>query len=263
MSELKGATVLLTGADGGFGRQFSKQLLNAGSKLILSDREECVQSMRNAHDHRPDVLAVVGADLALNAGCDQLHAAVRNLGVSPDILINNAGIAFYGRPDLVPDGRVDRLMQINLLSPMRLSQLILPQMIERRRGHIVNISSVAGWIGGPGISAYCASKFGLRGFGESLATDLAQFNIRISTVYPWFSRTPILESEQFGVAQRRELPADLVTDPADVVDAMLKGIRADKEHIFPDAMARRIQFVKRYFPWLIPIMQNRLKKKTA
>jgi short-subunit dehydrogenase len=258
-----GATVLLTGADGGFGRQFSMQLLNAGSKLILSDRDECVDSLRSSYGDRPDVLTVIGADLSVNAGCDQLHDAVRNLGVSPDILINNAGIAFSGRPDLVPDGHVDRLMQINLLSPMRLSQLILPQMIERQRGHIVNISSVAGWIGGPGISAYCASKFGLRGFGESLATDLAEFNIRISTVYPWFSRTPILESEQFGVTERREVPADVVTDPADVVEAMLKGIRADKEHIFPDAMARRIQLVKRFFPWLIPIMQNRLEKKTA
>ena len=103
----------------------------------------------------------------------------------------------------------------------------------------------------------------MRGFGEALASDLAQHNIRISTVYPWFSRTPILDSEQFGSDVRLKLPDDVVTDPADVVAAMLKGVQKDREHIFPDAMSRRVQLIKRFIPWLIPLMQSRLEARTV
>ena len=83
-------------------------------------------------------------------------------------------------------------MQVDLLSPMRLSELFLPQMIERQSGHIVNISSIAGWFGAKGISSYCAAKFGLRGFSEALQADVEEHGIRVSAVYPWFSRTAIL-----------------------------------------------------------------------
>ena len=263
MSELGGASILVTGASGGFGKELARQMLDAGGRLILSDREECIPALTTLYGECPAVTAIVSADLAHSDGCDGLFEAVQSTGESPDILINNAGVAFSGRPDLVPDRRIDHLMQINLVSPMRLCRLFLPRMIEKGGGHIVNISSVAGWIGGPGMSAYCASKFGLRGFGEALAADVEDHGIRLSTVYPWFSRTPILDSDQFGPDERRELPDDIVTDPADVVAEILQGIRRNKEHIFPDAMARRVYAVKRFFPWLLPWLRRRLERKVA
>ena len=250
--------MLLTGAAGGFGQHLSAQLLEAGSRLIVTDRDACLESLASSFADTPGVLGIIGADLSGNAGCERLYSEVNTLGIAPDILINNAGIAFSGRPDQVPAGRAEQLLHINLIAPMRLCQLFLPQMIERRSGHVVNISSVAGWIAAPGLSAYCAAKFGLRGFGEALSVDLEEYGIKISTVYPWFSRTPILDSEQYGVDDQWVLPDDLVTDPADVVAAILKGVRADKQHIFPDSMSRKIHFIKRFFPWLIPLMHKRI-----
>ncbi|MBT8078818.1 MAG: SDR family NAD(P)-dependent oxidoreductase [Gammaproteobacteria bacterium] len=261
MSELNGAVVLLTGAAGGFGKELTVQLMAAGSRLILSDQGEQVATLMAAYEQTPAVVGIFAADLGRTDECDGLYEAVRDLGTSPDILINNAGVAFYGRPDHVPGSRIDQLMRINLQAPMRLSQLFLPHMIQRGHGHIVNISSVAGWIGSAGLSAYSASKFGLRGFGESLAVDLEEHGIRVSTVYPWFSRTPILDSDQFGDEEVRKIPDDWVTEPGDVVEKMLRGIRADKREIYPDAMSRRVHLMKRYFPWLIPAMQKRMERK--
>ena len=103
---------------------------------------------------------------------------------------------------------------LDLLAPMRICYQFLPHMIDRGSGHIVNISSVAGWIGAPGIASYSAAKFGLRGFSEALSADYAECGIKVSTVCPFFSRTPILKSEQFGISERREVPDKLVTDPA-------------------------------------------------
>ncbi len=181
--------------------------------------------------------------------------------LQPDVLINNAGIAVSGRIGHVPRDRWEALMQINLLAPMRLCDLFLPTMIKRGSGHIVNISSVAGWIGAAGIASYCASKFGLRGYSESIADDVAQFNIKVSAVYPYFSRTPILDSERFGYAVRMAIPDDMVTDPADVVAAIIKGVKRNRLHIFPDKMARRIHYIRRYIPWMIPILNRRLQQR--
>lgn len=263
MTDFANSVVLITGAAGGFGREMVRQFLVAGSRLILHDLyPELLQTARNDYaDGSERVLASIAADLSHPAGCQILFDEVRKSGLEPDILINNAGIGVGGRHDLVPRDRWEQVMQVNLLSPMRICELFMPQMIERQSGHIVNISSIAGWVGSKRLSAYSAAKFGLRGFGESLARDVEEHGIIVSTVYPWFSRTAILDSEQFGPEEKTEVPDDLVTDPADVVARMLQGIAKNKQHIFPDKMAARVQFAKRHFPRLFNRMMRRMEQK--
>lgn len=263
MTELDKALVLITGADGGFGRQMTRQFLAAGSRLILSDiDEQRLNALRAEAGAGTDgIVAAIPADLSDDRGCRILYDEVMKTAALPDIIINNAGVGLGGRFDHVPKDRWEQLMQINLLAPMRLCQLFLPHLIERRSGHIVNISSLAGWLGTKGMTSYCAAKYGLRGFSEALAGDLEEFDVRVSAVYPFFSRTPILESDQFGYESRREVPVDMATDPADVVAAIIKGIRANKLHIFPDRSAKQIHYITRLIPWLIPILVRRMDEK--
>lgn len=261
MTDLSDAVLLITGATGGFGRQMTRQFLEAGGRLVLTDVDsQALESLRQEFDARgAGILGVVDADLADGAGCRKLFDGVQALGVIPDILINNAGIGVGGRFDHVPDDRWERVMQVNLLAPMRICYLFLPRMIERGSGHIVNISSLAGWIGSTGLSSYCATKFGLRGFGDSLAADYAEHGIRISTVYPCFSRTPILDSEQFGYEERRVVPDHMISDPADVVSEIIRGIRKNRRDIFPDKLSWRIHYLKRFVPWMIPLIEQRMQ----
>ena len=196
------------------------------------------------------------------SGCQSLVDAVVDAGDFPDVLINNAGIAVSGRLDHVPRDRWERLLQINLLAPIRLCSLFLPGMIERGYGHIVNISSLAGWVGSAGMTSYCAAKFGLRGFSEALDLEVAEFGIQLTTVYPSFSRTRILDSDQFGYDERRVVPDDMLSDPAEVVAAIVKGVRKNKKHVFPDATARNVHYLQRFLPALMPILQRRLQKLT-
>lgn len=261
MTDPANKTVLITGAGGGFGRHMVHQFRAAGAKLMLTDIS--VPALRDAIDDAGDcVVATVTADLATEEGCDAVVESCSSRDVVPDVLVNNAGIGFAGRLDHVPRDRWEMLMQLNLLAPMRLCNAFLPGMIERGSGHVVNMSSLAGWVGSHGLSAYCASKFGLRGFGESLATDLKGTGVHVTNVYPCFSQTAILDSPQYGYEQKRAVPEYLISEPSVVVARIIKGIRRNRLHVFPDKYARRIHYVTRFVPWLIPILDRRMQSES-
>lgn len=258
MTDPADKTVLITGAGGGFGRHMVRQFRAAGAKLILTDFDETLLQAA-VDDADDDLVASLTADLASEAGCRSLVETCVSRGVIPDILVNNAGLAVAGRLDHVPRDQWETLMQLNLLAPMRLCDQLLPAMVERGSGHIVNISSMAGWTGARGLSAYCASKFGLRGFGVTLADELKDFGIVVTNVYPSFSRTPILDSPQHGFEERRVVPAHLVSDPADVVARIVDGVRRNRLHVFPDKYARIIHYLVRYAPWSLRILDRRMQ----
>ncbi|MBO3457668.1 SDR family NAD(P)-dependent oxidoreductase [Aetokthonos hydrillicola Thurmond2011] len=268
MTQLHKAVVLITGASGGFGQELTRQLLEAGSQLILTDIDEAILRERveeiQSKVKTGSVLACLGVDLSTREGCETLYHQVRTLDVSIDILINNAGIAVYGRMDEVPSEKWERLMQINLLAPMRLSTLFVADMITRQKGHIVNISSVAGWFGTDGLAHYAASKFGLRGFSEGLFNEVKDYNVKVTTVYPFFSRTPILLSERFGTLAKDApvLPEHLITDPREVMRATIQGIVHNKLHVFPDRTAKTIHLLKRYYPQVLDWINSQYSRRS-
>jgi len=253
-------TILITGASGGFGQHFTRQLLEKENKLILTDLhlEPLTQTAEAIAQEvgRGEVVACLASDLSTERGAQELFEQVQAVGQPVDVLINNAGIALIGRHDEVPTAAWERLMQVNLLAPMRLCGLFVPPMIERQKGHIINISSLAGWTTDVGLSAYSASKFGLRGFSVGLYDELKQHNIQVSAVYPFYSRTPILDSTRYGSLSDRITrdpeTAPGVTDPDDVVRTAIAQAEKGKLHVFTDAVGRlayQLQKFPRFFDW--------------
>lgn len=262
MSQLQAATILITGAGGGFGQELTRQLLAKGSQLILTDHPSVnLSEMLDALDQTEEkaagkVLACLSIDLGDVAGCDQLYDAIEKLNVPPDIVINNAGIVLLGHMTDIPADRWEQLIQINLLTPMRLSSKFAADMMARKQGHIVNISSLAGWIAIPALTAYAASKFGLRGFSEGLRHELAPHNVQVTTIYPFFSRTPILNSPQFGqfAESGRSLPSALTTDPKQIMSRTIRAIERNQNEVFPDLFALIGHWIKRYFPVIFNLL---------
>lgn len=259
MQSLQGKVVLITGAGGGFGQAMIRQFLQAGSRLVLADRTlalSVVAAERIAARPGPapltgKILGFIAADLADPAGSAALYRQCMAITPAIDLLVNNAGVAVVGLLPDVPARRWEELMQVNLLAPMRLTALFLPGMIARHSGHIANVSSVAGLIGVPGLSSYCAAKFGLRGFGEALAADLAPYGIGVTTIYPFFARTSILHAERFG-ADAPPLPRRLIYDPEFVVAALITGIRQGRRHVYPGMIPRQLDLLQRLAPWVLP-----------
>ena len=265
MTVLNNKIILITGSTGGFGQEFAKQLFAKGNRLLLTDLDAvALEEQANAlaaSNGAGEIVGVISSDLSTPEGAEVL---VRQLDEMPiDLLINNAGLGLFGRHDEVPAEAWERMMQVNLLAPMRLCALLAPQMIERRSGHIVNVASIASWLADTGLTAYAASKFGLRGFSETLATELRPYGVQVSVVCPYFSRTPILESPHYGsLTSRAENGVDYsgITEPADVVAETLRQIEAGAMQILPDRTARTIYFLKRYTPRLLDIITARFLK---
>lgn len=258
MSQLQSAVVLITGAAGGFGQELTRQLLLKGSRLILTDRPEVdlrsqVSQLQQSLSQPPgEIITCLSADLATSAGCDDLYQQTQALNLPIDVLINNAGIAILGHMVDIPTEQWEQLMQVNLITPMRLSTRFATDMVARRQGHIVNISSLAGWIAMPGLTAYAASKFGLRGFSEGLRHEVAPANVKVTTVYPCFSRTPMLQCPRFGVWDQADKPVSvlLTTDPAKVMARTVRAIERNQAEVFPDAIASSGRLAKCYLPAL-------------
>ncbi|HEY7780302.1 MAG TPA: SDR family NAD(P)-dependent oxidoreductase [Ktedonobacterales bacterium] len=259
MTALFGRTVLITGAAGGFGQCLVRQLLVAGSQVVLADldREE-LSARTTATLERAGLASRAGAvagylaaDLATPAGADALRDQCVAVAPTIDILINNAGMAMSGTFLATPRDRWETLLQVNLLAPLRLVALFAPAMVARGSGHIVNISSVAGLVGTPGLAAYSTAKFGLRGFTEALAEELHPRGVKVTGVYPFFARTPILRSPHYGDGAPPRLPARLVSGPDEVIAATLRGIERDAVHVYPTSVARVIDVLRRVAPGLL------------
>jgi short-subunit dehydrogenase len=267
MTQLYKAVIIITGASGGFGVELTRQLLEAGSRLILTDLDESILRQRveaiQQQVSTGEVLAILPGDLSTREGCENLYHQVKALKIPVDILINNAGIGLFGRMDEVPSQKWEMVMQVNLLAPMRLISLFVADMIACQKGHIVNISGIAGWYVFAGMAHYSTSKFGLRGFSEGLFHEVKEYNVKVTAVYPFFSQTPILRSQRYGTLGKRiqGVPEYMTTDPAEVIQTTIKGIVGNKLYVFPGVVAQAFHLLTRYFPPVVDWVSSVYTKK--
>ncbi|MEB2630241.1 3-ketoacyl-ACP reductase [Peribacillus frigoritolerans] len=185
MISLKGKTALITGAGRGIGRATAIALAKEGVHLGLIGLTMSNLEKVTAELEQYDVnVSAVTADVA---DLEAVHQAVEHIKSdlgSIDILINNAGIAkFGGFLDLTPE-EWENIIRVNLMGVYNVTRAVLPDMIERKSGDIVNISSTAGQKGAPVTSAYSASKFAVLGLTESLMLEVRKHNIRVTALTP-------------------------------------------------------------------------------
>src|SRR5215208_2734548 len=159
----------------------------------------------------------------------------------------------YGKPYPVVS-----VLHVNLIAPMELTAHVLPSMMQRRSGHIVNVASVASYVATPGLSAYCTSKFGLRGLSESLAIDVQPYGIDVTTIYPLFARTGILDSPQYGERTSGKIPDFLFYEPDFIISELVKSMKRRKRSVYPGWKTKAIILVQRLFPNVIPFLFARI-----
>jgi short-subunit dehydrogenase len=190
--DLKGATVLLTGASAGIGAATARLLSERGAVLglVARRRDRLEEVLADCQQHSPES-RLWAADLSdLDAAGRVVREALEAWG-SIDVLLNNAGAPKRRNVrDLTPT-EVEDTMRINFFSPVRMMLTALPAMLERRRGMVVNVGSMAGRIGVPTEAAYSASKFALGGWSEACALDLAGSGVDIRLISPGAFATEI------------------------------------------------------------------------
>jgi NADP-dependent 3-hydroxy acid dehydrogenase YdfG len=183
---LKDKVVLITGASSGFGADAAHLFAREGAAVVLSARRiDRLQALaQKIQDEGGEALALP-VDVSERTDIESMMQAVVEIYGRVDILFNNAG---FGRLDflenLSPPRDIETQVAVNLLGTIQVVRVIVPHMIARRQGHIINMASVAGMIGAPTYTVYAATKFGLRGFTESLRRELIPFGIKVSGIYP-------------------------------------------------------------------------------
>jgi len=204
-------TVLLTGAGGGIGSAIASALSKSGATLIFvglhqAELNKLNQTLGGQHH-------VIEADIASTTGREAILIFCQQCPDKLDILVNCAGVGQFDLFDNMDQDLISAIININLTSTMLLTQLLLPVLLARPQGQIVNIGSIFGSIGYPGSTVYCASKFGIRGFSEALNRELMDTHIKVRYFAPRATKTAI-NNEQV-VAMNNELATKM--DSADYV----------------------------------------------
>jgi short-subunit dehydrogenase len=226
---LEGKRVLVTGASSGIGAALAVEVARHKAVVGICARrpERLAETLAACREHSPESRMWV-VDLRDDDEVDRLASdAISELG-GVDVLVNNAGIPKRRHVTKLDMQTVSDVMAINYLSPVRLTLALLPQMLERNDGLIVNVSSVAATLSSPGESAYDASKAALAVFSEAMAIDLWDTGVNLMVVYPG-----LFETELFSLPDNDPPHAGVDPQPvSELVDAVMEGIASGALQVY-------------------------------
>lgn len=251
---LPGKRILLTGASSGIGWHLALQLAQAGAQVCLTARRgERLQQLQEKIAEKGGSCLIVPGDITQSDHRQQLLTTIEQKFRGLDILINNAGIGAMGRFDQASPERLRRIFEVNFFSAVELTRIALPQLRMGDSPLIVNISSVLGHRGVPLKSEYCASKFALHGFSDSIRAELARDNIEVLLVSP--STT---DSEFFDASLEDQTDKDWkrrgAMPPEQVARLTIRAMEKHRHEVIMTAGGRLLVWLDR----MLPTLANRL-----
>ncbi|MCB9788996.1 MAG: SDR family oxidoreductase [Deltaproteobacteria bacterium] len=268
MSEhFRGKRVFITGGSSGIGLSLARILVGQGAHVWIAARG---QERLDAALAELRALATdgqrTGASALDIADRGQVQAVTQEVleGLGGlDILINNAGIAHPATALDTPEEVYDAMMRVNYFGAVNVTSALLPHLRAQRSGHIAMVSSMLGFMGIYGYTAYAASKFALTGYSDCLRQELLDVNVGITVLFPPDTDTPQLaEENRIKPPETKAIAGEVKTLSADeVAMSLLRGIEKGRYHVVPGAMGSFTYFMYRHAPWAVRwIIDGELKK---
>lgn len=246
---LQGRRVVLTGANGGIGTALARRLAHEGARLLLVGRRaESLSALSEELRGQGADATSMALDLQRPEAIAQLTRRVQMSFGGADILINNAGVTRFGLFETEDPAGAEQLLALNLLVPMRLTRALLPGMLTRRDGQIVNIGSTFGSLAFPGFSIYSASKFGMRGWSEALRRELAGTGVTVSYLSPRATRTAANDDRVNALNARLKTAVD---QPEAVAKQLVRAIAARRPRLQLGAGERLFTCINALIPGLV------------
>ena len=252
--DLNGKIVWITGASSGIGAACAEAFSQAGATPVISARRlDRLEEVR-ARCSRPDEVVVVPLDVTDEAAREAAVREVIERCGRVDVLVNNAGISQRAR---AADTSIDvdrRIMELNYFAVIGLTKAVVPHMVEQKSGHLVVVSSVAGFVGTKQRTAYAASKHAVRGYFDSLRAELAERGVGVSIVCPGYVKTEISQSAMrgdggtFGTVDHniaRGIPASRAAN------ALVSGVRRGRDEVYVGGKEIAAIYLKRWVPGLV------------
>ena len=254
---VRGGTAVITGAASGIGAALAANLAKRGANLALADRNEAgLETVATTARAAGVTVSTHVLDVADRQALEAFPEAVLTKHDRVTILVNNAGVALAGDFADVALTDFEWLFDINFWAPVRLTKAFMYVLTREKAAHIVNISSLFGIIAPPGQAAYCAAKFALRGFSESLRHELEGTPVSLTVVHPGGIRTEIANSARIpqGIdptearAQMQEFNKLLRTAPEDAAEQIARAIEGRAPRLPVGSEARVAERLQRLFP---------------
>ncbi len=237
--------VLVTGASSGIGRALACRFAREGARLVLVARREDRLRRLAAELNKTGSTAgatVIVADLAETGACERVAAEVGDV----DVLINNAGLGTYGRFAEQDFDEMRRMMELNMTALARLTHLLIPGMIERRSGWVLNVASMAAFQPMPYMSAYAASKSYVLEFSRSLREEVRRRGVLVTCLCPGMTRTEFFDHADYG--KLRSGIDRMSADPAWVANCAYRSLLSGKAVCIPGLRNRLSIHVQRLLP---------------
>lgn len=232
-----GRTALVTGASSGIGRVLALRLAKEGARVaIVARREAELETLASEIHAQSGEAIILPCDVSdPRQVASSASRAIEQLG-SIDILVNNAG---YGGQSTFLDwdmADMERLMRVNYFGALYFTKALLPQMVERKTGWLVFMSSVSGRIASPEKSAYAATKFAMTGFAEALSMEVEPVGVHLLTVYPGVISTPFFSAQMLKNMPKKT--RNSMVEPDGLVDAIIHALaKAKRELTYPGGLA--------------------------
>jgi len=238
---------LITGASSGIGETMAMHLSKAGSEVVLvarrRDRLDAVAAAIGARGGRAEVIV---ADLAETADLRRVEARLADDKRPVDLLVNNAGFGTHGPFASLPVDEEEQELRLNALAPVRLTRAALPGMIRRRRGGIINVSSLAGLQPIPYWATYSATKSYLTTFSLAVHEEVKSSGVTVLALMPGFTRTEFQQRENLGL---HTIPGLLWMSADDVTKAALRAVAKGRATCVPGLGYRMFAALTRVTPW--------------
>lgn len=238
--------VLVTGGSQGIGASLVRLLVAEGAKVSAT----ALPSVDFLDQENGSTLLTAG-DITCADTRRKVVGRTREKFGRIDVLINNAGVGQYGYPSAVDTEISKRLFDINVLSPLALAQLVIPEMRARKSGVIVNIGSVGGRVSLPWAVMYCATKWALHCIDDSLRRELARSGIRVIKICPGIVDTDFRQHVLAGQAPQRVEDIRRVVSPDQVASAVIRGVKKNKKIVFVPRIGFVFTSMEFFAPWLM------------
>jgi short-subunit dehydrogenase len=246
-----GCNALITGASAGIGREFARQLAERARTLVLvARREQRLNELRDELRNRNAQLQVHArvVDLCDNAQIGELVLWLAQNKIDIDFLINNAGLGDYGSFATSPPERNDEMLQVNIVALTTLTRALLPQMVSRKRGAILNVSSSAGFLPIPGMNVYAATKAYVNSFSEALRAELRGTGVTVTALCPGPVHTEFGDAAKRPGRQPETGPEFVYVSVEKTARDALAAIEADKPLVIPGFFMKLGMFLVRITP---------------
>lgn len=249
-SRLKGRSAVITGAAGGIGLATARALAREGARVAISDvRADTIDAAAQALRSEGFDVRAERLDVRDRGAVQDYAARLAAESFTTDILVNNAGLTVYGSFEEHSLEQFERVLDVNLRGVVYGCHAFLPQLKRSKKAHIVNISSMFGLVGVPNQTAYCASKWAVRGFSDSLRAELAGTPVRVACVHPGGIATGIIDNADLGSGAKRDARPSIAeffrrnaAPPEAVADRIVRAIHHDRARVLvtPETWATEV-----------------------